>query len=66
MYTIDIPRTAILPIPEIPGLSHLLYQQMVRQFDEGMGTAFILLFLCFFLYQLPSWILRIYDRTLPA
>lgn len=21
MYTIDIPRTAILPIPEIPGLS---------------------------------------------
>ncbi len=62
----DFQSLAFFESPEIPGLSHLLYQQMVRQFDEGMGTAFILLFLCFFLYQLPSWILRIYDRTLPA
>jgi hypothetical protein len=32
-------------------------------FEESMGTAFILLLLCYFLFQLPQWILRTNVRT---
>ncbi len=59
----DFQSLAFFAHPEIPGLSSLLYQQMTLHFDESMGTALILLTLCYFLYQLPHWILKTYDRT---
>ncbi|MBY0501098.1 MAG: hypothetical protein K2P93_03750 [Alphaproteobacteria bacterium] len=49
-----------------PGLTKLLYEQMGRHFNEGMVTAFLLLIFCYFLYQLPQWILKTHDRTASA
>ncbi len=59
----DFPSLAFFPSPDCPGLSGLFYQQMGRHFEKCMGTALILLLLCYFLYQLPHWILKNHDRT---
>ncbi|OJW51166.1 MAG: hypothetical protein BGO67_12640 [Alphaproteobacteria bacterium 41-28] len=59
----DFPSLAFFSSPDCPGLSSLFYQQMGRHFEKCMGTALILLLLCYFLYQLPHWILRTHDRT---
>ncbi len=59
----DFPSLAFFANPDCPGLAGLFYQQMGRHFEKCMGTAFILLLLCYFLYQLPHWILRTHDRT---
>jgi thiamine transport system permease protein len=58
----DFQSLAFFASPESPGLSSLLYQQMARHFDESMGTALVLLLVCYFLYQLPHWMLK-YDRS---
>jgi thiamine transport system permease protein len=62
----DFPSLAFFSSPDCPGLSSLFYQQMGRHFEKCMGTALILLLLCYFLYQLPHWILRTHDRTSAA
>lgn len=62
----DFPSLAFFASPDNPGLSNLLYQQIGYYFNESMGTACVLLFACYFLYQLPHWILRPYDRTYTA
>lgn len=60
----DFQSLAFFASPDIPGLSSLLYMQMGKyNFEESMGTALILLLLCYFLYQLPQWILRTNVRT---
>lgn len=60
----DFQSLAFFSSPETLGLSNLLYFQMEKyHFEEGMGTALILLLLCYFLYQLPQWILRTNVRT---
>ncbi len=62
----DFPSLAFFSSSDCPGLSSLFYQQMGRHFEKCMGTALILLVLCYFLYQLPHWILRTHDRTSAA
>lgn len=60
----DFQSLAFFASPDIPGLSSLLYMQMGKyNFEESMGTALILLLLCYFIYQLPQWILRTNVRT---
>ncbi len=62
----DFQSLAFFASPEVPGLSGLLYQQMGRHFEESMGTAFVLLICCYFLYQLPHWILKTHDQSYAA
>ncbi|MBX9785921.1 MAG: ABC transporter permease subunit [Alphaproteobacteria bacterium] len=60
----DFQSLAFFASPDIPGLSSLLYMQMGKyNFEESMGTALILLLLCYLLYQLPHWVLRTNVRT---
>lgn len=59
----DFQSLAFFSSSEVPGLSHLLYQQIARHFEEGLVTALVLLLLCYFLYQFPHWILKVHDRT---
>lgn len=61
----DFQSLAFFANPESPGLSSLLYQQMARHFDESMGTALVLLIVCYFLYQFPHWVLKYDDRSYP-
>ncbi|MBS0272391.1 MAG: ABC transporter permease subunit [Proteobacteria bacterium] len=58
----DFQSLAFFPSSDVPGLSHLLYQQIARHFEEGLVTATVLLFCCYFLYQFPHWILKAHDR----